>query len=453
MKKGVLGCALVLLGSLSLAGCQKADDGSIILLNFKPEIAKQFPEVAKIASEELGFTVSVESAANGKYEETLRSKISTDASPAIFQINGPVGYANWKEYIADLDGSEVVKGLVNEKMAVKVDGKIKAIPYTEEGYGIIYNKELTDMYFALEGRSKETGANSMDEIKSYATLKKVVEDMQAHKADLGVDGVFGTSGLDGSDSWRITGHAFNLALVGEFGTSVTATPDKFDFKCADNFRNIVDLYVKHSTTTPNTMVNATNAAGSASFADKKAIMFQNGNWATADLTKGGKVSKENLRYLPMYCGINNDYIKEAKQGLCIGTEANWCVNKKLSAKKQENALKFLNWLLCGKGQKYCMGATENGLGFMPPYKGFGEGTLKQSDPLAIQVSDWMNKTDVDSVAWDFTIVPSTDAQRAALVEDLKKYYNSNCSDEAWTTLVANAKTKWAELAKAQKLGQ
>lgn len=453
MKKGVLGCALVLLGSLSLAGCQKADDGSIILLNFKPEIAKQFPEVAKIASEELGFKISVESAANGKYEETLRSKISTDASPAIFQINGPVGYANWKEYIADLDGSAVVKGLVNEKMAVKVDGKIKAIPYTEEGYGIIYNKELTDMYFALEGRSKETGANSMDDIKSYATLKKVVDDMQAHKADLGVDGVFGTSGLDGSDSWRITGHAFNLALVGEFGTSVTATPDTFNFSCADNFRNIVDLYVKNSTTTPSNMVNATNAAGSASFADKKAIMFQNGNWATADLTKGGKVHNENLRYLPMYCGINNDYIKEAKQGLCIGTEANWCVNKKLSAKKQENALKFLDWLLCGKGQKYCMGATENGLGFMPPYKGFGEGTLKQSDPLAIQVSNWMNKSDVDSVAWDFTIVPSTDAQRAALVEDLKKYYNSNCSDEAWTTLVANAKTKWAELAKAQKLGQ
>lgn len=453
MKKGVLCSALTLLGCLSLVGCQKADDGSIILLNFKPEIANAFPEVAKIASEELGFKVSVESAANGKYEETLRTKISTDASPAIFQINGPVGYANWKDYIADLDGSDVVKGLVNEKMAVKVDGKIKAIPYTEEGYGIIYNKELTDQYFSLTNRSKETGANSMDDIKSYATLKKVVEDMQAHKADLGVEGVFGTSGMDGSDSWRITGHAFNLALVGEFGTSVTSTPDKFNFSCADNFRNIVDLYVKNSTTTPANMVTATQSAGAASFAEKKAIMFQNGNWATADLTAGGKVAKENLRYLPMYCGINNDYIKEAKQGLCIGTEANWCVNKKLSAKKQENALKFLNWLLCGNGKKYCMGATENGLGFMPPYKGFGEGNLQQTDALAIQVSNWMNKSDVDSVAWDFTIVPSTDAQRADLVENLKAYYNSDCSDEKWTALVSSAKATWEKLAKAQKLGQ
>ena len=62
------------------------------------------------------------------------------------------------------------------------------IPYVVEGYGIIYNNAIMEKYFALSDRSSQI--KSMDEINNFAALKEVAEDMQAHKSELGIEGVF-----------------------------------------------------------------------------------------------------------------------------------------------------------------------------------------------------------------------------------------------------------------------
>jgi raffinose/stachyose/melibiose transport system substrate-binding protein len=448
MKK-ILKVAAVSLMMLGMASCKKAevntDGAEITLLNFKPELADKWGKIIEGVKNDLNITLKVETAASGTYEDTLRAKISTADAPAIFQINGPVGYGNWSDYIADLDGSDVYNALANKSLAVKIDGKVKAIPVTVEGYGIIYNKTIAAQYFELTNRAN-TGANKMADIKSYATLKAVVEDMQAHKADLGIDGVFCPSGMDGSDSWRLTGHAFDLPLVGEFGTSTTATPDVLKFTCADNYRNIIDLYAKNTTMDGKAQVGTDHATSSALFAQKKTLMIQNGNWATSELTAGGKVKGEDLAYLPIYCGINNDNIKEASQGLCIGTEAYWSVNKKLDEKKQAAAKKVMNWLFNGNGKT----AVHDDLGFMAPFTGFSDAALQPTDPLCKEVVAWMNKDGVNNVAWEFPLVPGTNDQRADLVASLTKYFNNNFDDASWTELVNNAKSKWAALAAAAK---
>ena len=61
-------------------------------------------------------------------------------------------------------------------MALKLDGKVAAIPYAVEGYGIIYNDEIMKKYFALA--DKAVAISSTDEINNFDTLKAVVEDMQ-----------------------------------------------------------------------------------------------------------------------------------------------------------------------------------------------------------------------------------------------------------------------------------
>ncbi len=438
--------AFVALFSASMVGCKKGDDNSIKILNFKPELAQSWGNIQAAVKADLGIELKVETAANGEYENTLRKLVSTAESPDIFQINGPVGYGNWEDYIADLDTTDVYKALSDSSLACKIDGKVKAIPVTEEGYGIIYNKSITDAYFALSTKATIEGVTKMDDIKSYTQLKAVVEDRQAHKTELGLDGVFAPSGLDGSTSWRLTGHTFNRALVGELGASATSTPDEIQFSCNQNYRNLIDLYAKNSTRNGGQMV-ASNWEGEANaFATKKVAMVQNGNWATADLTKGGNVANSDLRRLPLYCGLNNDNVKESTQGLCIGTEAFWCINKKSSSKKQENAAKFLNYLFNGDGKKYVV----SDLKFNAPYKGFNTDEFKPTDPLLKEVVTWMNKDGVQSVAWDFPLVPSTDNQRADLVNSLKDYYNGNFSDEKWTALVTNTKAKWKQLAAQSK---
>ena len=42
--------------------------------------------------------MTVVTAAQGTYEQTLMSEMAKEEAPTLFQVNGPVGLANWKDY-------------------------------------------------------------------------------------------------------------------------------------------------------------------------------------------------------------------------------------------------------------------------------------------------------------------------------------------------------------------
>ena len=86
--------------------------------------------------------VTVKTAAEGTYESTLTAEMDKDNAPTLFQVNGPVGLANWKDYCADLSSSEIYKQLTSKDYALEEDGKVYGIAYVIETYGIIYNKTL-----------------------------------------------------------------------------------------------------------------------------------------------------------------------------------------------------------------------------------------------------------------------------------------------------------------------
>ena len=111
---------------------------TIRFLNFKPEVAEVYENIAKTYKEETGVTLIVETAASGNYEQTLTAKMGTNEAPTLFQINGPKGYANWKEYCADLSDTELYKHLNDKSLAIVSDGKVYGIPYVV--ITLIYNK-------------------------------------------------------------------------------------------------------------------------------------------------------------------------------------------------------------------------------------------------------------------------------------------------------------------------
>ena len=198
-KLAVLGLAATMMMSL-FAGCggkgtsggknASADKGSVYYLNFKPEADAQWQELAKIYEEETGVKVTVVTAASGQYETTLKSEMGKSECPTLFQVNGPVGLASWKDYCADLSDTEVYKQLTSEDFALKDGDKVAGIGYVIESYGIICNKKLL----------AEAGY-SMDDIKNFADLKKVAEDITARRDELGFD-AFTSAGMDGSSDWR-----------------------------------------------------------------------------------------------------------------------------------------------------------------------------------------------------------------------------------------------------------
>ena len=397
-----LAAVLSLSSVMLLASCRRDETLTIRYLNFKPESASIYTELAKAYEEETGVRVIVDTAANNEYESTLTSKMSTDEAPTLFQINGPRGYANWKDYCADLSDTELYKHLTDKSLAVTSGGKVYGIPYVVEGYGIIYNAAITDKYFALKNR--DTTFTSMDEINNFEKLSALVEDMQRHFKELGIDGVFASTSMKAGDDWRWQTHLANLPIYYEFKSNKTdLTSDetkKISFEYAEKFKNIFDLYLNNSVTDRKTVGTKTVTDSMAEFALEKCAMVQNGNWAWGQMAdvSGNKVLAENVKYLPIYTGVAG----EESQGLCIGTENFYAINSKASEQEQKAAADFIYWLYSSKtGKDY----VTNKLGFIAPFDTFSDNE-RPSDPLAKEVLRWMNKENTETIPWYFTLFPS-----------------------------------------------
>ena len=454
MKKALsLILSLVLLLSFAACGKGEADKTTasgasnenkpaaateIYFLNFKPEIASVYEKIAEEYKEKKGVTVKVVTAASNGYEQTLTSEIAKSDPPTIFQVNGPVGYRSWADYCADLKDTALYSFLSDKSLAIKDGDSVYGIPYVVEGYGIIYNEEITDKYFALKDRA--TSFSSMDEINSFSKLKALVEDMQSKKNELNIDGVFGSTSFSSGNAWRWDTHLANVPFYYEFienkdfddPTLAGLGSSEINFTYSENFKNIFDLYINNSGTPKNLIGSKSVNDSMAEFALGKVAMVQNGNWAYKDISDvdGNTVKKDKIKMLPIYTGIKG----EENQGLCVGTENYLAINSKVSAEKQKASADFLEWLFSSdEGKRY---VTEE-LGFISPFTTFDKNE-RPEDPLANQILDWMEKKDIKSVPWIFTSFPSETFKQdfsSALLQ-----YAQGSAD--WDKVVSTVKKAW-----------
>lgn len=433
-------CMSLLLSVMSLAGCGDRGSADVYFLNFKPESADVYTEIAKKYEEETGVSVKVVTAAANTYEQTLKSEIAKSSAPTIFQVNGPIGYQSWKDYCLNIENSNFAKLLSDDTLAIRDESGngIYAVPYVVEGYGIIYNDAIMQKYFKLSDRA--TAINSADEIKNFDTLKAVVEDMTAHKSELQIDGVFASTSLSSGEDWRWQTHLLNVPLYYELSanddyadpTIAGLNAKEVAFRYATNYRNLFDLYINNSLTEKGILGSKSTSDSMAEFALGKVAMVQNGNWAWSQIAdvKGNTVNKNDIKFLPLYMGIDG----EEKQGLCVGTENYLAINKNATADQQQKSLDFLYWLFSSDtGKDY----VTNKLGFVTPFNSFTEQELP-SDPLAREVVRYMNDESKQTVPWIFTSFPS-DVFKTEVGGALLEYVQGN---REWTDVENTVKSMW-----------
>lgn len=370
-----------------------AGDGSVYYLNFKPEQAEQWVALAEAYTEETGVPVTVVTAASGTYEQQLKSEMAKTEAPTLFQVNGPVGLASWKDYCYDLKDSAVYKDLSSDDFAlIDEDGSVKGIAYVIETYGLIYNKKLLNDYFALDGAVVQ----SADEINNFATLKAVADDIQAKKDELGVLGAFTSAGFDASSDWRFKTHLANLPLYYEYKADGITSTDAVKGTYLDNFKQIFDLYITDATCEPSLLSGKTGEDASSEFALGEAVFYQNGTWAYNDI-KDNDVADEDLGMLPIYIGVEG----EENQGLCTGSENYWCVNAKASEEDIKATLDFLQWVVESDTGR---NALAKEMGFVTPFTTFTEEYLP-ANPLVVAADEYV-KNGTTQVTWNFTTMPS-----------------------------------------------
>jgi len=429
---GFLAVMVLVLSAFVPFAPARADGGEVYYLNFKPEVAEIYTKIAEAYKAETGVTLKVVTAASGTYEQTLKSEIAKADAPVLFQINGPVGYAAWKQYCADLKDTELYKHLSDKSMAVTEGDGVYGLPYVVEGYGIIYNNAIMNKYFAMEGAK----AKSMDEVKTFATLKAVVEDMTAKKDKLGIKGVFSSTSLKPGEDWRWQTHLANVPVFYEFRDNkidlASDATNEIKFQYSDNYKNIFDLYINNSVTSSKLLGSKSVDDSMAEFALGQSAMVQNGNWAWGQISgvDGNTVKAEDVKFLPIYTGMAG----EEKQSISVGTENFFAINAKAPAEKQKLAADFIYWLYSSKTGK---GFVTNDLKFIAPFDTFAENE-KPTDPLAKEVIRYMSTADLYNVAWNFVKFPSQtfkDNFGAALL----KYAQGNMK---WDDIKTQVVTDW-----------
>ena len=289
----------------------KGGDGSVYMLNFKPETDQAWQDLAEKYTDETGVQVTVVTAADGQYKTTLKSELAKKEAPTIFNIGSTADCAEYDKYIYDLKDSEIYKHLTDKSLALEYNGKIASVANCYECYGIIYN----------------SGSN-----------------------------------------WRFTGHLAGLALYYEFkdaGCDLTAGQKEVTGKYMDNFKRVWDMYTNTSAADKATLdsgsLNAESELGM-----EEAVFYQNGDWEYAnfadDNENGYTVKQSDLSMMPIYFGVDDE-----NEGLAVGTENHWTVNAKADQKDIDATLEFLNWVITSDDGR---DAIVNKMGLSAPFDTF-----------------------------------------------------------------------------------
>ena len=390
-----------------------AAEGSVYYLNFKPEQDEAWQKLAKEYTEKTGVPVTVLTAASGTYEETLMAEMGKSEAPTMFQVNGPVGLANWVDYCYDMSGSELYSHLTSDDFALKDGDAVLGISYVIETYGIIANKTLL-----------EKAGYTVDDIHSFADLKKVAEDITARSAELGF-AAFSSAGMDSSSDWRFKTHLANLPIYFEYQADGIGTTDAIKGSFLDNYRQIWDLYINNSTCAPAELSAKTGDDSLNEFRNGQAAFYQNGSWAYGDLT--GTFSDDELAMIPIYIGAGD----EAKQGLCTGTENYWCVNKDADQADIDATLTFMNWCVTEGAE-----AMANDMNFVIPFD-----TAVASNNLFVKQANAYIADGKTPVSWNFPTMPSEEWKN--MVGQALTAYAADQTDANWDAVVTAFVDGWA----------
>ncbi|OFK22285.1 ABC transporter substrate-binding protein [Olsenella sp. HMSC062G07] len=410
-------------GTSSSGGSTSGSDraGNVYWLNFKPELDATLQKLAGTYMEKYpNVKVKVTTAAAGTYEQTLTSEMDKSDAPTLFVIGNTAGVKEWGDFAMDLKDSDIAKLLSTEDYNLSDDaGKLVSIPYCYECFGIAVNTDLI-----------EKAGHKLDEIKDFASLKAVVEDLHAKAAENGFDAFVATD-MDDSSSWRVTGHLTNLMFFYEARDDGgwEEAPATIKGTYVPNYRKLYDLAINNGTVEPSALATGGHDP-LTQFTSGKAAFFLTGSFGYADV----KDKVTNTACIPYYCGVQG----EEKAGLNCGTENCWAINDNASDEDKKATMDFMVWLVSDADAAQAM---VDGLGILP---------YKNAPASAnVYLANAQSYADAGNynLDWDFNYTPNVEQYRANLVSALNAY-NAAPSDASWEGVKTAIVDGWATQYKA-----
>ncbi|MBQ7052548.1 MAG: extracellular solute-binding protein, partial [Clostridia bacterium] len=256
---------------LVLAMCLMATSAlaDIVICQNKVEITAAMQEYAALYSEKTGVDVKViTGGGSSDYNTVLKAEMQSGREPDIFVIEGPTHYDMWADKIGTMNDAEWTK---HTSAAYLVDGNVVGFPVAVEGYGLAYNADI----LAKAGIDPATLTN-------FGAYKAAFEKIDSMKAELGLDAVVSmVAGTVPGMTWVTGLHNFNVYLtVGNERNDTTyidqVLAGQVDEERFHQFCQYVALIFQYSD--PDMLINGTQDAQLAAFANGKTAFYHQGNW-------------------------------------------------------------------------------------------------------------------------------------------------------------------------------
>lgn len=361
-----VGAALAMTVGMAACGSNSSSTdsskGKVYYLNTKPEVADQWKDLGAEYQKETGVQVDVRTSSGGDFQETLASELSKSEAPTMFNVAGYPEFVKFKKYLQPMNDTEPYKLLTDEGKtnAYSQNGKAYSVPSVVEYDGMMYNKKILGEYF----KKPYAVAKSAKDMYTFEGQKKVIEDVQKHKGDLGIKAAVATPGLDSSGNWRPVGHPMTMAIAMEMRDANKTFLPQISGRYFDHFKDFFDLQVDNSPSEKSILTSKTNDDCVSEFALGDVAFMPDGTWADTQI-KGNNVDEKDIGLLPLRMGIPG----EEQYGVRAIYENQWGLNVKASKQDQKATLAFMKWCLTSeKGKK----AMTDDMGFAVPSKGFGK---------------------------------------------------------------------------------
>ncbi|MDR0642313.1 MAG: ABC transporter substrate-binding protein [Treponema sp.] len=345
-------------GSKDVQGTNK-----IVIFQSKVEITTQLEEAARAYQREKNIEVEVWSTTGDDYFHRLRTRIANKQGPTLFSLGFGSEVTQMSNYLEDLGDLPFVKDISGPLLA-KAGGKVVGIPYTVEGFGIVYNKSLI----------------TPAEMRDYNSFVKTLQNMKAK----GING-FGLS----QESYFLIGHILNAPFA--VMTDMEQYMDRLakgQVKMIETpeFQEFAHFYAAIRDNSYNPLeVNYDKECGD--FATGKTAAIHQGNWAY-NMFADYKMNFE-MGLMPFPIRGNDK--------LAVSVPSVWAINNQAPEAQRKLAKDFLTWLYTSEtGRRFI---TEE-FGFIPVVKGM---TSSKLDPLSAEVSRYVMEG--KTIPWATSLYP------------------------------------------------
>ncbi|ELK49084.1 ABC transporter substrate-binding protein [Halobacillus sp. ACCC02827] len=419
----------VLASTVALAGCSfgsgdgdsessgnSGDAVTVDVFQFKVEFKDQFEELVSMYEEENpDVDINVKTVGGGNdYGASLKTSFSSGEEPDIFNVGGPTDVDQYEKYLADLSDTEAAKAALDGTLSgVSRNDQVLGLPFNQEGYGLLYNKQVFE----------DAGIKAED-IKTLDDLEEAVKTLDSKKGDLGIDAPFA---FPAKEKWVMGNHLANAYLADEFNHDVMEAyeADTVEFQMGDQMKRFTDIQNEYSIQ-PTLSLDYSQQV-EENFSLGKVAMIQQGNWVYNTIeSMDPEFAENNVGLLPIP-------VEGYEGSIPVGVPNYWVVNKESDDEVVQASKDFLDWMYTSDaGKKF---VTEE-FKFIPAYEGYEDQNI--ADPISQEIYNYANEG--NTLGWVFLGAPTSWTENALGVA-MQEYI---AGDIEWEEVEEKATKAWED---------